>query len=203
MYNKDKLISQDSSPHSPHQIIPGLIKPNSFVLDIGCNGGHLGKILQSRQITTDGIDINPTLLKQAAKYYRHTYQKDLYYPDFTNIKHTYDYIVLSDILEHLPSPDLVLLRLKPLLNKNAQIIVSLPNVARLEIRLQLLLGKFNYSPGILSPDHLRFFTYHSAIDLFHHCGYHLIFSIPTGLGHQIKILPKLTAFQFVYVLEIL
>jgi citrate lyase synthetase len=51
----------------------------------------------------------------------------------------------------------------------------------------------------MSKDHLRFFTKESAVELFLECGFKIENTIPTGLGHMIKILPTLTAFQFVYV----
>lgn len=201
---KDKSIPFNNSPHSPHSIILSLIKPNTTLLDIGCNSGLLGQSLKLKNITCDGIDINPKLLQQAKKYYRHLYLKDLYQPKLNLSKNTkYDYIVLSDILEHLPRPDLVLIDLKKYLNKNGEIIISLPNIARFEVRYDLIFGKFNYTTGgILSSDHLRFFTYDSATKLFNQLGLTLIKYIPTGLGHYIPLFPKLLAFQFVYILKI-
>jgi hypothetical protein len=45
------------------------------------------------------------------------------------------------------------------LNKNGKILISLPNVANIWVRLNLLFGRFNYSRvGILDESHLRFFT---------------------------------------------
>lgn len=202
MFNKDGLIKFSTSPHSPHVIVPQLIESKSAVLDVGCNSGTLGKILTIKNCAVDGIDINPKLLKKAKKYYHHTYLHDLSQPKLnipTNLK--YNYIVLMDILEHLPRPDLVLISLKKHLKPNGKIIVSLPNIARVEIRFQLLLGRFNYSGGIMGPDHLRFFTKHSAINMFHQCQLKILKIIPTGLGHMIKILPNLTAFQFIYILQ--
>ena len=88
---------------------------------------------------------------------------------------------------------------KKYLDKRGRIIVSLPNIARLEIRLKLLLGRFDYQPGILGEDHLRFYTRKSALVMLQNCGYQVLEVIPTGLGHTIKILPTLFAFQFIYV----
>lgn len=203
MFSKDKRLHQDSSPHSPHSIIPSLITSNKTLLDVGCNAGYLGKTLKSKNIICDGIDINKKFLSIAKKHYRHTYPKNLYDSKLNlKPKYFYDYIVLSDILEHLPRPDLLLIELKKYLKKDSKIIISLPNVARLEIRLKLVFGKFDYSPGILSSDHLRFFTKISAQKMFQECGYKIEKIIPTGLGHQIKLFPNLTAFQFIYILTL-
>jgi 2-polyprenyl-3-methyl-5-hydroxy-6-metoxy-1,4-benzoquinol methylase len=202
MFNKDGCLKTNSSPHSPHQIISKEIVPHTTILDVGCNSGMIGKIL-CKTNTLDGIDINKTALKKAKKYYRHLFCLDL--ADVNNLKITnkYDYIIFSDVLEHLPRPDLLLLKMKKRLNNGGLIICSLPNIARFEVRLNLLLGKFNYTDsGILNQDHLRFFTRESAQLLFSQNGYQVLKIIPTGLGHQTGMLPTLTAFQFIFIAAI-
>lgn len=204
MFKKDRLLKLSLSSHSPHQLIPDLIKPGSIVLDVGCNSGFLGKKLKKeKNILSDGVDIDNQALKEAKKYYRSVYKRDLY-TDRLNLNKntsvsTYDYIIFADILEHLPRPDLVLQDARGYLKKNGKIIASIPNIARLEIRLKLLFGNFDYTEGILSQDHLRFFTKKTATKMFQHCGYKVEKILPTGFGHIIKIFPTLTAFQFIYV----
>lgn len=201
MFKKDPLLVVSESPHSPHNIIPDIIEKNdALILDVGCNTGMIGKeIIRKKQALVDGIDINEEALREAKKYYRKVFKRDLYGSDLEIDAEDYDYIIFSDILEHLPRPDLVLKNSRKYLKENGKIIISLPNVARLEIRLGLLLGKFDYSPGILSEDHLRFFTKKSAVEMIRKCGYEIENIVPTGLGHMIKIFTNLTAFQFVYV----
>jgi 2-polyprenyl-3-methyl-5-hydroxy-6-metoxy-1,4-benzoquinol methylase len=68
-------------------------------------------------------------------------------------------VVLADVLEHLPDPVRVLRSVHSLLNPGARIVVSVPNVAHVSVRAQLLFGRFRYSArGILDRTHLRFFT---------------------------------------------
>lgn len=200
MYKKDPCLIMSASPHSPHNIILSLIKSNSTVLDIGCNTGYLGKALAKNNVISDGIDINKHALKIAKKYYQHVYLRDLYGARLNIPKKKYDYIILADVLEHLPRPDLLLKDAKNFLDKKGRILISLPNTARFEIRLKLLLGKFEYtSGGILSQDHLRFFTKKSGARMIEECGLEIQDVIPTGLGHMIKCFDTLTAFQFVYI----
>lgn len=191
----------DKSPHSPHGIIPRLIsKKNARVLDVGCNNGLIGReIIRLNQASVDGVDINEEALKEAGKFYRKVFKRDLYYPELGIEDTIYDYIIFSDILEHLPRPDLILKEAKKNLNDDGTVIICLPNIARLEIRIRLLFGNFEYRPGILSEDHLRFFTKKSAQALIQKCGYDISKIIPTGLGHKINFLTNLTAFQFIYV----
>lgn len=198
MFDKDRIIGENPSPHSPLQIIANYIEPHRTILDIGCNAGNFGKLVHKKNII-DGVDINKSALKKAKKYYRHLFCLDLT-KEKLPFHGKYDYIVLADILEHLPRPDLFLKNITKLLNDNGQIIASIPNIARFEIRLSLLLGKFDYvDSGILNQDHLRFFTLKTGQQLFTSSGLKLIDVIPTGLGHQLGIFPTLTAFQFIYV----
>lgn len=202
MFKKDPLLAKSVSPHSPHNIIPQLIRKNTSLLDVGCNTGYLGKVLKIKKVIADGIDINEKALRIAKKFYRKVYKRDLYKAKLAIDKQFYDYIVFMDVLEHLPRPDLLLKDSLKYLKKNGKIIVSLPNAARLEIRLQLLFGSFTYTKGgIISEDHLRFFSKKSAIEMFDSSGYKVENIIPTGLGHQLKILPTLTAFQFIFVCQ--
>jgi 2-polyprenyl-3-methyl-5-hydroxy-6-metoxy-1,4-benzoquinol methylase len=198
MFKKDGCLKMDKSPHSPHQIIPSLINNDSSVLDVGCNTGYLGKLLKKKKVVIDGVDIDTKALRIARKYYHQTYKRDLYYKRLS-LNKKYDYIVMADILEHLPRPDLLLKDCKNYLKKSGQIIISVPNIARLEIRIKLMLGKFEYGRGILSEDHLRFFTRDSAIKMINRCGYKVMEIIPTGLGHKLRIISSLTAFQFIFI----
>lgn len=201
MFEKDPLLNLDKSPHSPHNIIPSLIKKEkALILDVGCNTGMVGKkIISKKAAIIDGIDINEEALKLARGAYRRVFQRDLSHDKVEIDDEKYDYIIFSDILEHLPRPDLALLGFKKYLKDDGKIIISLPNVARLEIRLGLLLGNFDYKPGILSEDHLRFFTKKSAVEMIEKCGYKVVGMVPTGFGHRFKMLTTLTAFQFVYI----
>jgi O-antigen biosynthesis protein len=201
MFKKDSLLKLDQSPHSPHSIIPRLIaKKNALVLDVGCNNGLIGKeIIELSQASIDGIDINEEALEVAEKFYRKVFRRDLYKSKFEIDAEKYDYIIFSDILEHLPRPDLALQEAKNYLKDNGKIIICLPNVARLEIRINLFFGNFDYKPGILSEDHLRFFTKKSSANMINQCGYKITRIIPTGFGHRFNIFTDLTAFQFIFV----
>lgn len=203
MFKRDGLLKGNTESHSPHSLIPKLIRKNSLVLDVGCNTGLLAHKLKDKSVTLDGVDINDEALKMAQKYYRRVFKRDLYIPSLQLPLTKYDYIVYSDVLEHLPYPDKLLIDTRKYVKKDGFIIASIPNVARFEIRLQLLLGRFRYEEsGIMSSDHLRFFTKDSAIKMFEESGYSVIKVIPTGLGHIIKVFPTFTAFQFIYVCKL-
>jgi 2-polyprenyl-3-methyl-5-hydroxy-6-metoxy-1,4-benzoquinol methylase len=84
---------------------------------------------------------------------------------------SYSLIVLGDVLEHTVDPWSSLRLIGETLRSNARVIISLPNVAHLAVRMQLLLGRFNYSTrGLLDRTHLRFFTRKTALNLIESSG---------------------------------
>ena len=200
MFKKDGCLRYHASPHSPHMIIPEFIPKKSEVLDVGCNTGFLAKHLGKNNVV-DGIDINEKALKIAKKFCRNVYKRDLYKNKLDLPRKLYDVVVFADILEHLPQPDLILTDTRKYLKNNGIVLISLPNIARIELRIKHLLGDFTYAPGIIGYDHLRFFTKKTASKMIESSGYTIKKIIPTGLGHMIGIFPELTAFQFVFVCQ--
>jgi len=123
------------------------VKDKIDILDIGCGEGGLGILLKSKykdRISIFGWDISKTALEMAKKHYDQVKQLDI--EEEKNlakvINKKFDYIVVSEVLEHLVNPDDVLEKLKSLLKKNGHFIVTFPNTAFWKYRLQLLFGHF-------------------------------------------------------------
>jgi hypothetical protein len=86
----------------------------------------------------------------------------------------FDYVLLLDVIEHLPSPETFVdaLRRARKRDKAPQVILSTGNVAFVLTRLMLLLGYFNYGArGILDLTHTRLFTFSSFRELFEQAGF--------------------------------
>lgn len=170
----------------------------SRVLDLGCWTGRLGeKLKKEKGCFVTGVDIDKSALKIAGKRLDFVCQADLDFPEILRkkIKEKFDYVVLTDVLEHLKNPERLLEKLKFFLNANGLLIVSIPNIANWSIRLSLLFGKFNYEEtGILDKTHLRFFTRETAIKLIEESGY----TIEKIKFSGTKVLPALKAVQFVF-----
>ena len=187
------------------------IPAESKCLDVGCWTGNLGKMLIAKKgCTVDGIDVNKSVLKSAKRNgYRSTYDINLNNDNYAleGIENNYDVIICADIIEHLINPERVLNELKKKLSKNGIIIISLPNVAFLLNRLQLLFGKWNYREfGTLDKTHLKFFTVDSLIKLVTTADFRIVKVKPYnqfGLLRYIeplnKLLPKLFSYQILLV----
>lgn len=187
------------------------VPTNSIALDVGCWNGNLGaRLIKEKDCTVDGLDADSNQLVRAKERgYRNTFLVNLNSenPDFTSIQGPYDVIVFADVLEHLVNPAEVLVGLKKKLKPEGKIIVSLPNVAFILNRLNLLLGKWNYTEfGTLDKTHLRFFTLESGLSLVEKAGFQNAQVIPYnqfGILAQLNLLtrlfPKMIAYQFLVV----
>jgi len=96
------------------------------------------------------------------------------------IKEDFDLVIISDVLEHVTCPQVVLEEIKSYLRQQSHVLVSLPNIAHFRMRLHLLRGRFDYTDeGILDKTHLRFYTLRTARELIESCGYNIVdFTMP-------------------------
>ncbi len=172
----------------------------SECLDIGCWTGNLGQALISqRKSLVDGIDYDLQALNTAKKRgYRKIYNLDLNQEHFSKtICSKYDCIIFADVLEHLINPAEVLKEAGNLLKKDGLIIISVPNVAFIQNRINLLLGRFEYNPhgGLMDIDHLRFFTGGSIRKLCENAGYRKVevegYSLVRNRFFFLRLLAKL------------
>lgn len=147
-------------------------KPAVQVLDIGCGAGYVGKELEKYGCTVTGIDIASDVEINPLQRFK---KMDLDTDDIPFPPDSFDYILLLDVLEHLDSPSQFKLLEKiraDSKSKKPVIIITTPNVAFFTVRLQLLLGNFNYGKrGILDMTHRHLFTINSLRCLLNQCGY--------------------------------
>jgi SAM-dependent methyltransferase len=188
-------------PHSPSAMAYELVPEGSVVLDVGCSGGHMGAELRKKNCTMYGVEVDPRAAAKARELYVSVEEGDLDAKESLPFsQHMFDCILLLDVLEHLRRPDRALAMILPLLKKGGCLLCSIPNVARLEVRLGLLFGKFTYEDGgALSKGHLRFFTRRSACQMLENSGFQIDSVRSTGLGSMIRVLPTLTAYQFMFI----
>jgi 2-polyprenyl-3-methyl-5-hydroxy-6-metoxy-1,4-benzoquinol methylase len=151
---------------SSHQVIAEwlmALEPGLIGLDVGTATGTLGQMTGSHSpgIVLDGIEPQAEWAASAAPYYRNLYSMSVEEVPDQKLG-GYDVLIFGDALEHLVDPQAVLARLSKLEPEHCIFIISVPNVANIWIRINLLLGRFEYQDrGILDRTHLRFFTWDS------------------------------------------
>ncbi len=162
-------------------------KTPSRILDVGVAGGYLGEILKRQGHHVVGIESDPQLAAEARAYYEDFYLVDVEQFGFPQ-RGEFDYILFADVLEHLRDPTEVLRRVLPCLTSSGEIIISLPNVANLFIRLQLMFGRFEYAErGILDKTHLRFFTLDTMRQMIHDASCRILELQPTSVPLQLAV----------------
>lgn len=146
---------------SSHSVIATCLRTmptQSKILDIGTASGVLARMCQGCSLHFYGVEPNSRWAQIAAPLYDELWVG--YIDDIeTKFLAAYDAVVLGDVLEHLPAPDDVLKKLVSLQSSGSVFLISVPNVANFWVRLNLLMGRFDYADrGILDHTHLRFFT---------------------------------------------
>ena len=166
-YNPNYELDMHDNNDS-RSLIANYIRKNAKCLDVGCGAGYLGKALfKYKKADVYGIELDKEAAKYASKGHGYV---DVYnfsiteragkeFDKFIRADLKFDYIIFADILEHIISLDDALLFFSKFLKPNGRILVSLPNVAHLDVVRGLINGDFNYNHiGLLDNTHLRFFT---------------------------------------------
>lgn len=85
-------------------------------------------------------------------------EKDWYYY-FNYRGKRYDYILFTEVLEHLRHPELTLSLAAKLLKDDGKIIFSVPNVCHNDILIKMFYNYFDYtSTGLLDDSHIHLFA---------------------------------------------
>ncbi len=144
------------------------------VLDIGTATGLLGKRCADLGFFLKGIEPVAEWAEAAKSYYDEILCASLEQaPDEFLAKQ--NVVILADVLEHLTAPDKILKHLVDLQEPGTQLFISVPNVANIWVRVNLLFGKFDYTEnGILDRTHLRFFTKITFLELIRSSGLRLV-----------------------------
>ena len=177
LYKRKYDIEQASSHYtlklgyaSSHSMSIDRVGAKSSVLDIGACEGFVAGELKKKGCRVSGIDQLP--LRDGAPFDEYV-QCDLNHPKFPFDMESFDYVLMLDVIEHLRSPEAFLDTLREQLKLSpATVILTTPNIAFGLMRLQLLLGQFNYGKvGILDITHCRLFTFKTFKHLCEECGY--------------------------------
>jgi 2-polyprenyl-3-methyl-5-hydroxy-6-metoxy-1,4-benzoquinol methylase len=164
-----------NNENNPRTQIVNKIPHYANVLELGCSHGIMSQALkQNKQARVIGIEQDAIAAHDAENICDYVFVEDLDNSHSLDVLQfeKFDTITLIDVLEHLKNPIAVLQRLKPLLLEEGRLILSVPNVAHVSRRLELLCGSFKANQSdVLAQTHEHFYTSESIQALLRAAGY--------------------------------
>jgi len=138
-------------------IMANMIQDDSSVLDIGCGDGTFLAYLESQKDVDEiGIDISQVAVERALDRGVCARVQTLDEMIFEANERQFDYVVTSEVVEHIPHPEEFIQKAWTLAEKS--LLVTIPNIAYWPHRVRLLCGRFPvqwvHHPG----EHLRFWS---------------------------------------------
>ncbi|TRZ94638.1 class I SAM-dependent methyltransferase [bacterium] len=159
------------------------------ILDVGCNDGSLLSLLRDHGWSGIGIEMNTEMAKFATSQGLEVINKPFNQAPFAD--NSFDLIVMSHILEHMPDLGETLKRIRKLLRAGGYLLVIVPNYGCHLVRLIEGIRWIGFIPG----QHIWYFTKKSLKSSCESFGlklveYRTINFLPTGskvfLGSLIK-----------------
>ncbi|HYO87156.1 MAG TPA: methionine biosynthesis protein MetW [Candidatus Limnocylindrales bacterium] len=189
------------------RVFAQIVAPGDRVLDLGVgDGALLAYLIQERTITGCGLDVSASAVDYCVAHGLDVRLSDINRPIGEVIHEQFgpgaqfDYVIMSEIIEHLPDPEALLIALRPLVRKG--LIVSIPNTGYHQHRLRLLLGKFPLQWVVTPGEHLRYWTLADFRWWARQLGFRLRAEFPyEGTPGLKRLWPSLFAAAFVYLLE--
>jgi ubiquinone/menaquinone biosynthesis C-methylase UbiE len=132
------------------------IGKNKKVLDLGGRDGTL-----TRYYCNENNVIIGDIDKKALSYAKDNYDVETQIINLNEVlpfpDNSFDYVVMAEVLEHLPYPMITLEEISRVLKKDGQFIGNLPLAYHLKDRIQILRGRKLLISG--DPTHLQFLSY--------------------------------------------
>ena len=166
------------------------------ILEIGCGNGDTGAYALNAKKCGEfyGVEINETAGLEAKTKLTNVVIGDVEKLDLNFAFGSFDILMMSEVLEHLIYPWIVLRKLCQYMKPGALIFSSSPNISNYKAILMLLKGKWQWEDeGLMDITHLRWFTPDTYARMFQECGYIVDEVRPvTPFGFKKKMISLLT-----------
>src|SRR5438094_1180208 len=171
-YAEQSVVLEDRN--SSTAMIVGLVPMSARVLDVGCSTGYLGEALKRERLARVwGIELDESDAEKARQRgFEQVITADLDTFAWEALDaYEFDVVVFADVLEHLKRPGDAIRGAMRRLTPEGHVTASIPNIAHLSIRVELMEGGFAYENlGLLDDTHLKYFTKKTIEDMFQATG---------------------------------
>ena len=160
----------------PPVMISRLVPDGARVLDVGCAGGRVARLLRDKACRVVGVEVDDERATLAKETCDEVIVGDVEDPAvMARIPGGFHAIICSDVLEHMREPARVLRGLRDKLAPGGRLYASIPNLLMWRVRWRLLRGRFRYEEtGVFDETHLRFYSYDSARALCRDAGWRIV-----------------------------
>ncbi|HEV8584861.1 MAG TPA: class I SAM-dependent methyltransferase [Methylomirabilota bacterium] len=158
------------------------------LLDVGCAGGELAALLAERGWKAHGAEGEPALVEAARARGVDARAMDLDRAPLPWPDGAFDAVIAAEVIEHVVDTDRLLAEMARVLRPGGVLVVTTPNLASLENRLRLLLGRYPMwmDVGVAGTGHLRYYTPRM---LRHQLGAHG-FRVERHVGNWVPFVPQ-------------
>lgn len=161
-YWKERGFNINKKLKERELIIRDFIQSKKSVLDVGCGNSRLPVVLKEKGVDIEVADISDEVLKGFEKYGIKSNRIDLENISALNFGKKFDYIILSEVLEHTKNPEEIINKLK---NFTSNFIITVPNSAFYRYRTGLMFGGRFFMQWVYHPsEHIRFWSHIDFLD---------------------------------------
>lgn len=160
-----------------------LVPAGAKIADIGCGNSLLPVKLKEKGCEVSVADISDLVLGQYKNFGINGFKIDLEKASEIKLNNKFDYLILSEVLEHLRNPEQVIEALKPY---TKHFLITIPNSAAYQFRYGLLFrGRFATQWLHHPSEHLRYWSHIDFLDWLDAMGLEVI-SSPVAEGFSLR-----------------
>lgn len=162
-FSADRYVLKDF-PGSSHRILArwiGKLPKGTRILELGPSLSHIAILTGRHDLHWCGLEASLGYLGALRRNFSSGAIVDI--ESLPRLPSRVDVVLAADVLEHLYDTDRMIRLIRDALRPGGTLLLSVPNIANLHVRLNLLFGRFAYADrGILDRTHRVFFTRRSA-----------------------------------------